>query len=366
MKVALVIGTLQRGGSERQVVELVRATHPHRAECVVICQGQEGPLAEEVRAVGARVLALGADRLTGPRSVCSLALTLRRERPDVVYAFLFWGYVLALPLAALAAPSALRVQARRSLPSFDVPGRRALARLRWLADRCAHGAIANSVAVGRAVADAEPSMAGRLWVVPNGVAGATPAPKPESSSVTILCVANLLVYKGHATLIAALARLRPGAWTALLAGEGPERESVERMIAANCLQARVQLLGRRSDVGELLDLADIAVLPSYTEGMPNAVLEAMAHAVPVVASDVGGVRGLLGSGAGIVVPARAEQALAAALQRLIDDAGLRRAMGERGRQLVHDSLSTAVMRDATLQAFEEIGHRRSSPLRRLP
>jgi L-malate glycosyltransferase len=365
MKVALVIGTLQRGGSERQVVELVRSAHPHRAECVVICLGREGPLAGEVRAVGARVLALGAESLTRPRNMYSLARTLRRERPDVVYAFLFWGYVLALPLAALVAPSALRIQARRSLPPVDVPKRRALVRLRWIADRCAHGAIANSMTVGRAVADAEPSMAGRLWVVPNGVGEAAPAPRPEGPSLTILCVANLIAYKGHATLIAALTRLRPGAWRALLAGDGPERLSVERMIVANHLQARAQLLGRRADVGELLDLADVAVLPSYAEGMPNAVLEAMAHAVPVVASDVGGVRGLLGSGAGIVVPVRNEVALAAALQRLIDDAGLRRAMGERGRELVRDSLSTAVMRDATLRAFEEIGCRRSSRLRRL-
>lgn len=362
MKLALVVGTLGRGGSERQIVELVRAAHPQHAECVVICQGQEGPLAGEVRAVGAEVLALGAERLAGLRSVWRLARVLWRERPDVVYAFLFWGYGLALPLAAVVTPRALRVQGRRSLPDFDVPRRRLFIGLRRLSDRCADGAIANSIAVGRAVAEAEPGLGGRLWVVPNGVAEAPATRRPASNELMIVCVANLIAYKGHATLIGALRLLRPGGWEALLVGDGPEREGVQDMIAACGLQHSVRLLGRRDDVGELLADADIAVLPSYTEGMPNAVLEAMARGVAVVASDVGGVRGLLGSGAGIVVAPRDEAALAQALQCLIDDPRERRRMGDRGLELVRESLGVEAMRDGTLRALSEMRHSPCAPV----
>ena len=114
------------------------------------------------------------------------------------------------------------------------------------------------------------------------------------------------------------------------------------------------MLGPRSDVHDILNTADIVVLPSYTEGMPNAALEAMAHGIPVVASDVGGVRSLLGSGAGIMVAPGHDEALANALQRLIDDPSLRRALGEKGRELTRGSLGVDAMREGTLSAFSDI------------
>jgi glycosyltransferase involved in cell wall biosynthesis len=93
--------------------------------------------------------------------------------------------------------------------------------------------------------------------------------------------------------------------------------------------------------------------------MPNAVLEAMAHGIPVVASDVGGVRSLLGSGAGIIVAPGDDQALADALRRLIDDPSLRAEMGDKGRGLAQGSLSVEAMRDATLSAISDIRERQS-------
>jgi len=364
MKLALVIGSLERGGSERQIVEFVRAAHPDHAQCVVVCLGDEGALAGEVRAVGANVLALGARHLYEPRVLWRLARALRDERPDVVYAFLFWGYSVSLPLAALAVPRARRIQGRRSLPDVDVPRWSIFRGLRRIADRCSHGVIVNSLAVGSAVARHEPVLSGRLWVVPNGVKSVAQRTRPTGTRLTIVCVANLIAYKGHATLLGALRQLRPHGWSLLLVGEGPERGSIERMIAAANLQERVYILGRRLDVHDILDAADLVVLPSYSEGMPNAVLEAMAHGVPVVASDVGGVRSLLGSGAGIVVSPRDDQALADALQRLIDDPSLRKDMGAKGRELTRGSLGVDAMCAATLRAISDICEQRRDRVKR--
>jgi glycosyltransferase involved in cell wall biosynthesis len=361
MKIALVIGSLERGGSERQIVEFVRAAHPDHAHCVVICLGHEGAMAGDVRAVGARVRALGANRLYAPRVLWRLVRTLREERPDIVYGFLFWGYGISLPIAALAVPRACRIQARRSTPDVDVPKKTIFRGLRWIADRCAHGVIVNSLAVGSAVARNEPVLSGRLWVVPNGVrstAEGAHQPSRAGVRVTIVCVANLIAYKGHATLLGAMRRLRPCGWSLLLVGEGPERERIERGIASASLQERVFMLGRRSDVQDILEAADVAVLPSYSEGMPNAVLEAMAYGIPVVASDVGGVRSLLGSGAGIMVAPGDDEALADALQRLIDDPSLRRALGEKGRELARGALGVEAMREGTLRAFSDISRER--------
>lgn len=367
MKLALVIGNLERGGSERQIVEFVRAAHPGHAQCVVVCLGDEGALAGEVRAVGANVLALGAQRLYEPRVLWRLARALRDERPDAVYAFLFWGYSVSLPIAALVVPRACRIQARRAMPDVDVPSRSIFRGLRWIADRCSHGVIVNSLAVGTAVARREPVLSDRLWVVPNGVRSTAHRPRRARRAgprLTIVCVANLIAYKGHATLLAAVRQLRPRGWSLLLVGEGPERERIGRVIASANLQERVFMLGRRSDVHDILDAADLVVLPSYSEGMPNAVLEAMAHGIPVVASDVGGVRSLLGSGAGIIVAPGDDQALADALQRLIENPSLREDMGEKGRELTRGSLGVDAMREGTLSAISEICEQRRDRVRR--
>jgi glycosyltransferase involved in cell wall biosynthesis len=363
MKLALVISRLERGGSERQIVEFVCATHPDHAQCVVICLGEEGTLAGEVRAVGANVIALGAKRIYEPSALWRLARALRDQRPDVVYAFLFWGYSVSLPLAALTVPRACRIQARRSLPDVDVPRWAIFRGLRWIADRCSHGVIVNSLAVGSAVARHEPVLSGRLWVVPNGVRSMAQRARPTGARLTIVCVANLIAYKGHSTLLAAVRRLRPHGWSLLLVGEGPERESIGRTIASVNLQERVFMLGRRSDVHEILDAADLLVLPSYSEGMPNAVLEAMAHGIPVVASDVGGVRSLLGSGAGIIVAPGDDQALADALQRLIDNPSLRKDMGDKGHELTRGSLGVDAMCEGTLSAISDIREQRQSRVR---
>jgi glycosyltransferase involved in cell wall biosynthesis len=189
---------------------------------------------------------------------------------------------------------------------------------------------------------------------------------PDGAALTIVCVANLNAYKGHTTLLSAVTRLRPDGWSLLLVGDGPERSNIEQMIAAANLQERVIILGRRSDVHEVLDTADLVVLPSYSEGMPNAVLEAMAHGLPVVASDVGGVRSLLGSGAGIIVAPRDENALTDALQRLIDDPSLRAVMGEKGSELARGRLGVDAMRDATLSAISDIRQRRAARARIRP
>ncbi len=356
MKIAIVIGSLDRGGSERQVVEFVRATHPRHAECVVICLGAEGVLAPRVRETGARVLAMGIDRPRSAREVYALARRLRRERPDVVYAFLFWGYTLALPLAALVAPGALRVAARRSLPGADVPRRRAFTALRVLADASAHAVIANSVAVHDAWCARAPRLRERLHVVPNGIelpADGPGAQRAAGAPVSIVCVANLIHYKGHDVLVEAAARIggdRP--WRLSLVGEGPQRSSIERAVERLGLGDRVRLLGLRADVDAILRDADIAVLASRTEGLPNAVMEAMARGLPVVATDVGGVAELLGSGAGTIVAVDDPDALARALRALVEAPDLRRRQGEEGRRVIGERFSLEAMRDRTLAVID--------------
>jgi teichuronic acid biosynthesis glycosyltransferase TuaC len=144
---------------------------------------------------------------------------------------------------------------------------------------------------------------------------------------TILCVGNLLPVKGHDLAIETVAGL--AAATLLIAGEGPERARLETMASAAGLTDRVRLLGNRSQ-SELIDLyaaADVLLLPSLSEGMPNVVLEALACGLPVVATAVGGVPEILPDpAAGRVVPERNPAALRAALVAVLSDPPARTAV----------------------------------------
>jgi glycosyltransferase involved in cell wall biosynthesis len=360
MKLAIVIGSLSRGGSERQVVELVRSAHPRSAECVVVClSADRGDLAAEVSSVGANVLTVGFEgaRWRGaPKALARLARILRSERPDVVYAFLFWSQVLALPLAAAFAPRATRVAALRSSPKADVPRNGSIVPLRRAAFAVAHGAIANSDALALEWARSYRRLRGRVRVVPNGVRLPKLDSGPTSGQTpTLICVANLIRYKGHATLFEALAGLKDLEWTLLLAGDGPERGPLGERARQLGLDGRVRFLGVRPNVDALLSVSDLAVLPSYTEGLPNAVLEAMASGLPVVATDVGGVREALRCGGGTVVPARDSVALRDAIRLYLRDPALRSEVGSVGRQEAERRYRIESMRDLTLAALEAFG-----------
>ena len=114
----------------------------------------------------------------------------------------------------------------------------------------------------------------------------------------------------------------PGRAHLLLAGDGPLRDQLARQIERSELAGRVHLLGARDDIPALLKTADVFVLPSRTEGLPNALLEAMAAGCPVVTTDVPGCRDLVEhERTGLLVPYGDTDALAAAIRRLLDDLG---------------------------------------------
>jgi glycosyltransferase involved in cell wall biosynthesis len=358
LKVVVVIGSLNRGGSERQVVELVRPPHPAGTEFAVVCLAEPGELQDEVRGGGVPIQTVGFVGFR-PRSLLGpfrIAMALRRARPDVVYGFLFWGYGLALPIAAIVTPGALRIAARRSTPEGDAP-RKVARPLRRLADRVAHGVVANSPEIAEEWLASTPTLRGRMHVIPNGVAVPDhPGRGSGEARPVIICVANLIAYKGHATLLEAAAMLKARAigFQLRLVGDGPERLALEAATDRLGLRDHVEFMGRRDDVRDLLDVADIAVLPSHFEGLPNAVMEAMAAGVPVVATAVGGTSSLLARGGGLSVPPRDPGALADALGRLLTEPSARARCGAAGRKTIEDHYSLAAMREGTLRLFRDL------------
>ena len=180
-------------------------------------------------------------------------------------------------------------------------------------------------------------------------------------------VANLLPYKGHLDLVAALAEIAdrmPQPWVMLCAGrDGGSRAGIEQAIAQAGLGENIRLLGERSDVPLLLAASDLGILaPTRNEGFSNAVLEFMAAGLPMVVTDVGGnAEAVLDGETGLVVPHGNPKMLGEAILELACDPTRRRAMGDaaRIRALQEFSLAASVEKYCTL--YEDLLKQAQSP-----
>jgi glycosyltransferase involved in cell wall biosynthesis len=173
-----------------------------------------------------------------------------------------------------------------------------------------------------------------LWnAVPNP--GSCRAHRADEGPVEILFLGRLGERKGVPELLEALAEPAVQAlpWHATLAGDGPV-EHYRGRVEALGLKDRIRLTGwiDEHEARRRLAGADLLILPSRNEGLPMAILEAMSHGIPVIATPVGAIGDAVRHGEnGLLVEPKNSAALAAALERLVGDAGLRRSIGARGR-----------------------------------
>jgi glycosyltransferase involved in cell wall biosynthesis len=171
-------------------------------------------------------------------------------------------------------------------------------------------------------------------------------------------IGRLCDVKGQRELIEATALL-PDVHVVLVGDDleqaGAYRTQLEELARARDVGDRVHLLGFRSDAGELLDQFDVLVLPSWIEGLPGVVLEAMAHGKPVVATPVGGTPELVVDGeTGVLVPPRDPTALAAAIRALLTDPEGARALGAAGRARAEREFSETAMIARVLEVYDAV------------
>jgi glycosyltransferase involved in cell wall biosynthesis len=295
-----------------------------------------------------RVLRKHADRCSPIEMltfIASAALAVigvtRTWRPDLTIAF------FGIP----SGPVAWVVRALRGTPYIvslrggDVPGfdcapgisryhRAATPVLRFLWQR-AVAVVANGTGLRDLAQQTMPSL--RVPIIPNGVDAERHAPAPRRSVAAtprVLFLGRLAYQKAPDVLLRALARITDKDFTCEIVGDGPDRAALEQLARELGLFDRIVFRGwvAREDLPACYHAADIVALPSRMEGMPNVVLEAMAHALPVVATDVPGTRDIVRADeTGFLVPAEDDAALAAAIARLIEQPALRSAMGDAAR-----------------------------------
>jgi L-malate glycosyltransferase len=350
--VALFLSSFDPGGTERQMIELLRRLDRHRWQVHLACFRTSGAWFDRAAEAAVSIGVFPAPRVSAPQTLRFFPLFARwcRERRiALVHTTQLDPNIFGLPAAALAGVPA-RVSNRRSL-DHGKPARRLIAQR--LAQRCSHVIVANSAVVAARVR-AEGVRARRIAIVPNGLDVSMFAPAASGSRPRrVVCVGNLRPVKGHDVLIRAapeILRQFPDASFHIVGG-GPCASALEDL-AASCGVARAFTFhGHREDIARHLAANDLFVLPSHSESVPNALLEAMAAALPVVASNVGGIPEAVHDGStGLLFDAGDDRALAGRVCELMAAPDLARRLGRAARADVASRFSFEVM----VSGFERI------------
>jgi colanic acid/amylovoran biosynthesis glycosyltransferase len=188
-------------------------------------------------------------------------------------------------------------------------------------------------------------------------------------ALRILCVGRLVPEKGQLILLQALAELgRRGLETeTVFVGDGPARAQLEAASRRLGVSGQVSFAGSlgADRVSDLYRDADVFCLPSFSEGVPVVLMEAMAHELPVVTTRVAGIAELVEDNvSGLVVPAGREEAVADAIQRLASDPDLRRRWGQAGRERVLSDYDVARSAEQLEELFRRRGARSGTPAAR--
>jgi L-malate glycosyltransferase len=335
--VLLVGDTLNLGGTEGQFAEVACGLDRSRWDLDVCCVRAEGPLRARLEAAGLRPWSVGPRSFRSPTlaaSVLRLARHLRRHTVRLVHCFDFYSNILGVSAARLAGTPVV-IASQRDMGNLRSRGQQAI---HSLALGLATHVLVNSDAIATSLAGTRAARRGRLAVIHNGVDLARFTPVANGSSgrapVTVATLANLRPEKGLRQLVEAAAEVARTAPRArfVIWGDGPLRGDLEALIRARGLTGIVEMPGPTRQPESALKGCDVFVLPSLSEASSNVVLEAMGTGLPVVATRVGGLPGLVeDESTGLLVPPNDAATLARAILRLLETPGLAATMGARGR-----------------------------------
>jgi len=342
------------GGPERQMLGL--SVHlPERFRSVFVSFPERGScraFLDQVRSRGLEAVELRHDFPHLWAAVGEIVEQLRQLRADVVCCNGYKADIIGLLAARKVGVPAVSISHGWTAANLRARLYESLDRysLRWM-DAVVGVSACQAERVRRAGVKPE-----RIHVIRNAV-DVSPFDRPDPSYRDLLngffktprriivgSAGRLSPEKGFENLIAAAAEVVPQRSDVgfVVFGAGVERARLEQQIAAASLQEHVVLAGFRTDVEKFLPFFDVGVLPSYTEGLPVFVLEALAARVPVVATAVGGTPEVIDEGqSGWLVSSGKPTALAAALLKVIDDRS-RRQLGLRGRERIDRDFTFAV------------------------
>ena len=351
MKLVLVIPSITAGGAERVMSILANywADQNWAITLLTLDDGSAPPFFPLDSRIVQRPLHLFADSrhpfaaiANNLKRLIVLRRAIAREAPDAVISFLDTTNVLTL-LASRGLGIPIVVSERVDLSSQPI---------KWAWDRLrrwAYGYAARIVILTERAREAlPPSLQARCRVIPNPVLPPAEPREPATSKLTpqILAMGRLSAQKGFDVLLDAFASVRPGFpdWRLVIVGEGSLRQALETRSAEPDLAGSVSLPGQTGTPANAFRQSDLFVLSSRFEGFPNALCEAMAAGLPVIASDCPtGPREIIQDGKnGLLVPTDNVAALAEAMARLMADSRLRNTLGREARDITQRYGLTAI------------------------
>lgn len=363
-KVVYVIGSLGIGGAETQMAMLAGALIDRGWVCELFVLEADGPLGQELEGRGAVIHNGGYDSTASLprklflllRALLRLFILVRRTKPKVLHAYLPLTNFMGAVAGRMAGVPKV-ITSRRALGTHQERHR-----LWKFFDRAAnffsHHVTVNSRAVWDDTVRRDAIDPIKLVHIANGLDEGILDTDPQGresvrrmlglreDQLGLVAVGNLIPYKGHRDLINAVPDILKRIPNLLLFIVGEDRgigTSLKSLTEELGIYEFVQFMGRRNDVRKILSGMDLFVLPSHEEGFSNALLEAMASSLAVVATDVGGNREALDDGRlGILVPPYDADALAAAISGLLSDVTECRKLGQLAN--THVRLNYGVMK----------------------
>jgi glycosyltransferase involved in cell wall biosynthesis len=358
MQVLLAIDSLGVGGKERQAVELVKglALVPH-VQLRVVCFGPEAFYLSDVKALRIPVEFVVRRVRWDPQVFFTLRKLISAGRPHIIHTNGLISTFYCLPVAK-----------RYGVPLINGSIRNAFGRgdFRWLLEklllRASDYRVANSRAGlhSRNFSEQDPCNLviyngydlARVAHIHRGSARQTNAASPNAKSVGM--VAEFNRYKDYRTFIEAARILSCKRNDIVFVAVGAGETLADCRAAASDLPT-VRFLGERRDIEDIVQMFDVGVLCTFSEGLSNSIMEYMALGKPVVATNAGGTRELVGDGeTGLLVEPSNPVQLAEAIERLVDNPRLAARMGRAGFAKLQRELSLPRMIDQTVALYEHI------------
>jgi glycosyltransferase involved in cell wall biosynthesis len=360
-------------GAEKQIFELAKQLSASAYDVTIVSLDECSPgVFPLVESIGSKLKVFRVKRIYGLSGLIQgirFYRFLKDEKISIVQTYHFGSDIWGTVIAHLAGIRAI-VSNRRDMgfwrKDLHVQAYR-------MVNRRVKRIIVNARSIKDMVVKTEGVMPEKIDVIYNGVefenAQTADVPREDlglnSDDIVLAHVANLKAVKGHVYLFEALRAIlkKQTNIKLLLIGEDMFNGSLQKKAEDLGIANHMAFLGKRQDVGALLRIADICVLPSLSEGLSNAILEYMVASKPVVATNVGGNPELVDDGVtGFLVPKEDAPGLADALLKLIDDRDLRITMGAQGRQKAVANFSMEGMAKRYVQLYDSLLPKRAKVL----
>ena len=364
MRIVHVLSSFGMGGQERVAYDLATSQRAagHEVTALSLAPPPDGPLAAEFRAAGIEVERVArAKPGVDPVLIVRLARWLRRRRVELVHTHNRMALIYGAPAGKLARAAVVHTKHGNNPKG----GTRLIAGN--LAGRCVDAFVAVSAETAAFARKRSEIDDRKLLVIPNGIELSRFHPDPaararirqelgiDPGAWVIGTVGRIATEKNHALLVRAIAPLLGPQTRLVIAGDGELMPALRALVESLPGGRFVHLLGARRDVPELLNAMDTFALSSDTEGLPLVVLEAMATALPVLSTRVGGVPNVLDEGeTGFLVPVGDEAALRDRAAQLRADPTTNRAVGERARTAAVEKFSAERMQREYLALYARV------------